>query len=205
MNERRFWIGLTGGIGSGKSTVSKRLGELGAKVLDADVVSKKLLDRDGACYDDVLTAFGSGISNSDGSIDRKTLAQIVFSDETLRKRLNGIVHPAVDRELFQQAQKAYSEDRDRMVVFDVPLLFESGMYRRMWKNVLVEAEEDTVIRRVCLRDGCTEEAVRSRIQAQMPVAEKQMLADFSIVNNGGLEELMQQVTALYQHLKNLYA
>lgn len=201
MTERRYQkIGLTGTIGSGKSTVSARLSALGAVVLDADAVARRLLASDTACRRAVIDAFGDGILRADGSIDRKKLAAAVFSDPAARARLNSIVHPAVIEQMFLNAERSLSENPDTPVVFDAPLLIECGLQDRMDAVVLVTASRETSLQRVMLRDGCGEREAAARIDAQLPQEEKARYADFIVENDGTLDELTTRVDALYQIL-----
>jgi len=191
------YFGLGGGIGTGKSTVSDRFRLLGAAVLDADAHARHALDRDGCCYKETVALFGDTILRGDGSIDRKAVADRVFADEVLRLQLNAIVHPAVQKQMWEQA----SLIRPHIpVIFDVPLLFESGWHRFMCKNIVVTAPEPIRIRRVCARDGCSQEQVHARINAQMPQEEKRLLADYELQNDGDFESLYAQVDELYRIL-----
>lgn len=198
--ERRI-IGVTGGIGSGKSTAAAYLGSLGAYVFDADAVSRALLAFGGGCYDAVRTAFGTDILRTDGTIDRGALAKIVFTDEEARARLNGIVHPAVCEALLDGAREVLAHDAQAVVVLDVPLLFECGLYRDTDENMLVYAADDVRIARVTARDGLTESQVRARMDAQMPQEEKRLLADVVIDNSGTLDELYAQLSYWFAALK----
>lgn len=201
MTTRRYQkIGLTGTIGSGKSTVSARLGALGAVVLDADAVARGLLAADTACRRAVIEAFGDEILQADGSIDRKKLAASVFSDPAARARLNGIVHPAVIEQMFADAERSLAANSDTPVVFDAPLLIECGLQDRMDAVVLVTASRETSLRRVMLRDGCGEREAAARIDAQLPQEEKARYADFILENDGTIDELSARVDALYQVL-----
>ncbi len=197
-------IGLTGGIGSGKTTVAKRLGERGALVLDADALSRSALERDGACYEAVAEAFGGGILRADGTIDRAALAHIVFADPAKRERLNGIVHPYVIATLLGTADRALAQRPGAIAVFDVPLLFESGMHRDMDHTVLVVASEAARVGRVAARDGAAVEAVQKRIRSQMPEEEKRLLANEILDNNATLEELLVQADRLYERLTEFH-
>lgn len=193
------FIGLTGGIGAGKSTVSARLAALGAVVLDADAISRSALEPDGCCFADVVDLLGSEILRPDRSIDRGRVAQLVFSDESLRQRLNAIVHPAVRAEMLRLASAV--ADPYTPIIFDVPLLFESGWDRMMRKNIVVVADDSIRIARICARDHCTREAAQARMRAQMPQQERQALADFVLNNNGTEEDLIVQVDALYAQMR----
>ncbi|HPI23901.1 MAG TPA: dephospho-CoA kinase [Spirochaetota bacterium] len=193
-------IGLTGGIGSGKSTAARRFAALGARVYHADEVSRRALDPGAACYDRVVSAFGPEILRADGSIDRRRLAEIVFSSEERRQTLNAIVHPHVIGALLSQAERDFADGSGGIAVFEVPLLFESGMDRSMDHTIVVSCDEETRIRRVAERDGLTREDALSRMRAQMPEEEKLLHADFVLENNGTEEALLRQVDALYEAL-----
>ncbi len=193
-------IGLTGGIGSGKSTVAGRLAALGAHVYDADEISRRALDHGGACYDRVVEMFGEEIVGKNGEIDRKRLAQIVFSDEERREALNAIVHPYVTDELFARAERDLGNAKNGTAIFEVPLLFESGMDALMDETILVSSNEENRIRRVMERSGLSRDQVVSRMRAQMPEEQKRMRADHILENDGTPEELLFQVDALYEIL-----
>lgn len=191
------FIGLTGGIGAGKSTVSARFAALGAVVLDADAVSRQALEPDGCCYEAVLSLFGREIALADGRIDRRRVAGIVFSDAAMLRRLNAIVHPAVRQELLRRASTVPA---DRLALFDVPLLFESGWHRMMHKTIVVAAEDAVRIGRICARDGCTAEEAMARIRNQMPQQQKCRMADYVLTNDGSVATLYQNVDMLYETL-----
>ena len=190
------FIGLTGNIGSGKSTVSARWALRGARVLDADAISRRLRERDGECYGAVISAF-PGVLCADGSVDRKALGGIVFSDEAARAQLNAIVHPAVCARMLAAGADSRRAEPARCVVFDVPLLFECGLDRSMDKNVLVYASDSIRLERIIARDGCSlGEAVR-RMASQQSQIEKCELADLVIDNDGDLARLYAQADAMY--------
>ena len=194
-------IGLTGGIGSGKTTAAKRFAALGARVYHADEISRRALDPGAVCYDRVVSAFGREILQSDGTIDRKRLGQIVFADEEKRQQLNGIIHPYVIDELFARAEQDLADEENSIAVFEVPLLFESGLHTKMDHNIVVSSTEENRIQRVMERDNLTREQVLSRIHAQMPEEEKLLLADSILLNDGSADDLHCQVDALYEMLK----
>lgn len=194
-------IGLTGGIGSGKSTAARRLLQLGALVYHADEIARRALDPGAPCYDRVLAEFGEDILLPDGSIDRKRLAEIVFASGKRREILNGIIHPYVIETMFSLAQTGFDRSHNPIAVFDVPLLFESGLDALMDVTVLVVCDQETRVRRVMDRDGFSREHVLSRMRAQMPEEEKRLRADYILDNNGSEEDLNRQVDALYATLK----
>ena len=135
---------------------------------------------------------------ADGSIDRKRVAALIFADEALRQQLNALIHPAVQAEMLRLA--AAEKDLRRPVIFDVPLLFESGWERMMHRTIVVTAEDAVRMQRVCARDGCTEAEAMARVRAQMPQEEKVRRADFVVENSGDLNALYEQVDALYARL-----
>ncbi len=190
-------IGLTGGIGSGKSTAAAYLRALGARTLDADEISRGLLAVDGDGYAAVVAAFGRGICREDGTIDRSALARIVFADEAARARLNGIIHPAVCAAMLKSARAMLQEDAHAVVVLDVPLLFECGLYRDTDANIFIYADDDVRLARTMARDGLTRAQVEARMRAQMPQEEKRRLADVIIDNSGTLSALEAQLFAWY--------
>ena len=194
-------IGLTGGIGSGKTTAAERFCALGARVYSADEISRRALDPGAVCYDRVVAAFGREIVREDGTIDRQRLGQIVFADTEKLQLLNGIIHPYVIGELLARAERDLAGEEDGIAVFEVPLLFESGMHARMDHNIVVSSTEENRIRRVMERDGLPREQVLARIRAQMPEEEKLLLADSVLQNDGSADDLIDQVDALYDTLK----
>jgi dephospho-CoA kinase len=196
-------IGLTGGIGAGKSTASAHLRALGAYIIDADEIARRTLEPDGACYGSVLAVFGEGILGADGKIDRKALSAIVFSDRKKLESLNSIVHPHVMSEMFAKADAA--QDRaDGLIFFEVPLLFESGIDRRMDRNILITSCEETRVNRITNRDGCTREEALARIRAQMPEKAKIKRADYVLTNNGAKQDLERRVERLYADLTDTH-
>jgi dephospho-CoA kinase len=194
-------IGLTGGIGSGKTTAAKRFLALGARVYHADEISRRALDPGAVCYDRVVSAFGQEILREDGTIDRKRLGQIVFADAEKLQLLNGIIHPYVIDELFARAEQDLADEENGIAIFEVPLLFESGLHEKMDHNIVVSSTEENRIQRVMERDNLTREQVLSRIHAQMPEEEKLLMADSILFNDGSADDLHRQVDALYEMLK----
>ena len=193
-------IGLTGGIASGKSTVSQLFRAWGAFVADADEISRHALDPGTECYERTLSAFGRDILLADGTVDRKKVASIVFSDAQALAALNGIIHPYVRAAIHGDSERAFAEAPDRLIVWDVPLLFETGYDREVAKTVVVTARQSLRIQRIAARDGSTKAAALRRIHAQMPDREKVRRADVVIRNNGSLDELEQRTKEVFDEL-----
>ena len=202
-------VGLTGGIGSGKSTVAEMFRALGAVVVDADAIVHELQAPGAPMLDELALAFGSEIVRADGSLDREALADIVFRDESQRKRLNAIVHPAVGIE-FEKRVAAAVESAVPVVVLDIPLFFEgrrsgrgSAAVMKFDATVVVWVPEAVQIERTVARDGCSAEAAERRIRAQMPLDEKRALADYVITNDGTPAEARAQVEAVYRAISEV--
>lgn len=197
-------IGLTGGIGSGKSTVSRMFEKLGATVLDADAIVRELQSPGSAVLAEIQAAFGPQVIGPDGELDREALAAIVFRDDAARLRLNAIVHPKVADELARRVAAA-REAGSTVVVLDIPLLFEGresgeGTAARMPLDatVVVHVPEETQIERQLAREECSREEAVRRVRAQLPLDEKRRLADFAIDNSGTLEETERQVRDVFR-------
>ena len=193
-------IGLTGGIASGKSTVAGLFRAWGAFVADADRISRHALDIGTACYDRTVTAFGRDILRSDGTVDRKKVASIVFSDPQALTILNGIIHPYVHEVILEESEKAFLQSPRRLIVWDVPLLFEAGYAAEAASVVVVTARQSLRIQRIVERDGSTKAAALRRIRSQMPDREKVRRADIVIRNNGSREELEQRTREVFDEL-----
>ena len=184
-------IGLTGGIASGKSTVANLFRTWGAFVADADDISRHALDVGTSCYEQTVAAFGRHILLPDETINRKMVASIVFSDQEALAVLNGIIHPYVHEMILADSEMAFAETPQRLIVWDVPLLFETGYEKEVAKTVVVTARQSLRIQRIV--------ALR-RIRAQMPDREKVKRADIVIRNNGSLEELETRTREVFDEL-----
>ncbi|NEK84390.1 dephospho-CoA kinase [Blastococcus saxobsidens] len=182
-------IGLTGGIGSGKSTVSALLAERGAVVVDADRIAREVLAPGTPGLAAVVTEFGPEVVTPDGSLDRAALAAIVFSDDAARRRLDGLVHPLVRR---RTAELVAAAPDDSVVVNDVPLLVETGQAGSYDLVLVVEADVETRITRLVGR-GLTEADARARIAAQATDEQRRAAADVVLDNSGTPERLAEQV------------
>lgn len=185
-------IGLTGSIGTGKSTVSNMFLQLYFPVVDADKIAREVVEPGQDAYRKIVDTFGESILKQDKQIDRKILGKIVFSDTKKRKQLNDIVHPAIREEMLAQ-QEHYIKNGARCVVLDIPLLFESKLTHLVDKIIVVFVDSDVQLQRIMERDQSTKEIAMQRIKAQIPVSEKVKLADAVINNNGSKEETFQQL------------
>jgi dephospho-CoA kinase len=193
-------VGLTGGIGSGKSIVARMLEERGAVVVDADVLAREAVAPGTSGHEAVVERFGANVLAPGGELDREALAAIVFADPAARRDLEAIVHPEV-RRLFADGCEAY-RDRDAVVVFSAPLLVETGMHTAFDVLVLVAAPVETQIERLLRDRGMSEEQARARIAAQAPLDEKAAAADVIVHNDGTLESLEQHVERVWSDLRD---
>jgi dephospho-CoA kinase len=192
-------VGLTGGIGTGKSTVSAMLRELGATVIDADEATRAVQARSTEGLRRLVEEFGPDILTPEGDLDRPRLAAIAFKDPDARRRLNAIVHPLVRAWMAERQQEAM-ERGDPLVVLDIPLLYEARGDGAFETVVLVYAPEELQVRRLVEQRGMTEEEVRDRIAAQMPIEEKRRRAQHVIDNTGTREELRARVEQVWREL-----
>ena len=191
-------IGLTGTIGSGKSTVSGYLRSLGAVIVDADEISRSLTAPGGKALIKIRESFGDKVFSGD-ALDRKALAGEVFSDKEKLNKLNSILHPLIFEQMFLEINEAVNGGA-KHVIADVPLLFETGFEKHCDEIWLVCTDEKTQLERIVKRDNCTEEAAKARIANQMPVSEKMKKCDRIIDNSGDLDSLFKQVENLWQSI-----
>jgi dephospho-CoA kinase len=199
-------IGLSGGIGTGKSTVAGILTRLGAVIIDADAIVHELQAPGTPMLAEIASAFGAELIRPDGSLDRARLGELVFRDPEARLRLGKIVHPGVGAEMLRRLDAA-REARVGLVVLDIPLLFEgrkagTGNAAQLGfdATVLVYAAEPQQIERQLARDGYGRDEALRRVRSQLPIEEKRALADFVIDNSGSLAETERQVRELYDRL-----
>src|SRR5262245_24746585 len=193
-------VGLTGSIATGKSTVSQMFAHMGACVMDADVLAREVVMPGQPAYLKIVVAFGQGVVQEAGSLERKSLGSIVFADPAGRQRLGEITHPAIGLRQQRILSVLDEEEFEGIVIWDVALLFESGGVARMDRVVVVYTDPDTEQARLMARDGITEERARARIATQMPVAEKAQRAHHVIDNSGERAETERQVKAVYESL-----
>ncbi len=195
-------VGLTGSVGTGKSTVSGIFKELGAYTVDWDELARKAVDPHSKAWYQVVECFGEEFLNEDLTLNRRKLADMVFSDSEKRTRLNQIVHPQVIKEDERITEEIKSLDADAIVIKDIPLLHEAALPIVVDKTIVVYASEETQLRRLEER-GMRPEDARKRIGAQLPIDDKVKRADFVIDNNGSLEETRRQVETIYSLLRRL--
>ncbi len=193
-------IGLTGGIASGKSTASAYLKELGAHVVDADAISRGLMEPGARGYEEVVRAFGDGILDAQGGIDRRRLGALVFGNRERRRTLDALMHPLVIAEAERRIRQLRQQGA-AVCVLDVPLLFETGMERLCDETWLVYVSRQEQIRRIYLRDGLDAQAAAARIDSQMPLAEKLRRADKAVDASGTIEETREKLRRLWEEVR----
>lgn len=194
-------IGLTGSIASGKSTVSSMFAALEIPVVDADKISRLVVEPGEQAYNAILKSFGDDILLPDNSINRSKLGSIIFANESKRKQLNDIVHPAV-REKMLEERDQYIQDGHHCVVLDIPLLFESKLTDYVQTTIVIYVTEQTQLQRLMNREEYTEDEAYQRIHSQISMDEKKQLADIVLDNNGTKEQTYKQLKT-YLHQENV--
>ena len=194
-------VGLTGGIASGKSLVTRVFRDLGAHVIDADKIVHNLLTPGQDAYREVTQHFGPDIRLPDGSIDRRKLGDIVFNHPDERAWLNQCIHPRVFEAYNAQVRHIIERKPDAVVVMDAALLIETGYHKRMGKLIVVYASQQDQVNRLMARDRFTLEQAMARISSQMPLDEKRTYADYVIENTGTREETERQAREIFPKLK----
>ena len=192
-------VGLTGNIGSGKSTVAHMLSERGATIIDSDVLARRAVEMGTAAYDKIVARWGSAVLAPDNHLDRGALRRIVFSDPQELERLNEMVHPAVEAFRVRLVEEARRRG-DRVVVCDVPLLFERHMTNTFHPIILVDAPRPLRLERLVQERGLRETEAMDMIAAQMPAELKRAGADYVIENNGTLTQLERRVEDVWASL-----
>lgn len=206
--EQGIIVGVTGGIASGKSTVSRLLAEKGAFIINLDEIGHELLKRGSPVMDELLEAFGPDILDTSGDVSRNKLGAIVFADNAARERLNAIMHPPIVQRSQSEARQLAAEDPNRVVVIDVPLLIEGGRQDLVDVVVVVTMSPENQLQRLRKRSieesrPLSVEEAQARISAQIPLSEKVKFANFVIDNNGAPEELSHLVDLLWIELHRL--
>ena len=185
-------IGLTGSIASGKSTVASMLKKKGYPVVDADEIARLVVEPGSEVMQEIEAQFGSSMIRSDGSLNREKMGELVFGNEEARKKLNGIIHPAIRKEMHRQKDE-WLDKGANTVILDIPLLFESKLQSHVDKILVISVTPEIQKSRLMERNSLSEKEAEARIQSQLPITEKEQGADAVVHNNGSLEETEKQL------------
>jgi len=196
---KAYVVGLTGGTGCGKSEAARYLSQLGAKHIDADAISRSLTAVNGEAIPEIRRVFGEEVFHENGELNRRALHDLVFSSIAHKRALEGIIHPLVQRHTMEEIHAA-GEQGFRIVVLDVPLLFETGMDVLCDETWTMSVDEETQLKRVCERDGLSEDQARARIAGQMSMAERNARAKRVISSDRPIEKTQAELNQLYQQL-----
>jgi dephospho-CoA kinase len=202
-NDNRLLVGVTGGIASGKTTVSNMLEELGAPVIDFDVLARQVVEPGKQAWQQIVDYFGRQVLQEDETLDRKKLSDIVFNDLEKKKKLESFIHPQINVEFVKQLNEIVSKDPNAIVQVVIPLLIELNLQYLFHKLVVVHASQEVLVERLAKRDEITEHESANMLQSQLPIEEKIGYADFLIKNNGSIEETKRQVGELWEQLKKV--
>lgn len=197
-----FIIGLTGGIASGKTSVSSMLKEMGFPIVDADIIARRVVEKGSPVLERIKKEFGDGVLNSDGTLDRKSLGQLVFNSSKKLELLDSITHPAIIEEINRDI-KALSDKGEKLCVLDAPLLIESGLDAMANKVLLVYVDDKTQLSRLMCRDYISEELALKKISSQMGFDEKKKYADYIIDNSGSLDDTRAQLEKIIAKIRFL--
>jgi len=194
--------GLTGGVASGKSLVAEKLAQLGAVVIDADLIAREVLRPGEPAFDEVAEYFGKEVLTDNNEVDRKKLGAVIFNDKEKREALNRITHPRIRERMMARLARLRSDhtedsERRKVVVLDIPLLIESELEDKVDCVIVVYADEETRLRRLIKRDSLTKEEARARIAAQIPLKEKLKAADYIIDNNGERSKTLKDTATVF--------
>lgn len=194
------WIGITGNLGSGKSTVSKMIRSMGYPVVDADQMARQALEPGSSLLAPIKERFGDEVFEAKGVLDRKSLGKRVFNSKEDLLWLESLVHPEVQRRVRNLRSELEVKGVD-LAFYDVPLLFEKGLQKNFDQTAVVTAREDLLLARVAARDGLDEREIKARLSHQIPLDKKEQMANYVIPNNGSLEDLKREVEAFIHRLK----
>ncbi len=192
-------VGLTGGIATGKSTVTAMLREFGAKIINADDLARVIVQPGKEAWKEIVSAFGNDIIRPDKTIDRERLRKIIFEDPKARAKLNDITHPRIRALALIRAQELAAKGSE-VVIYEAPLLFENEAHTWLSPIIVVSCDDETQRRRLKARDKLSDPEIDQHIQAQMPLTEKKGLADYVIENDGDLDDLKRQVRDVWTKL-----
>lgn len=196
-------VGLTGGVATGKSTVAKMFERCGALIIDADVLAHHVMTPGKPAWRAIVKTFGKTVLNPDRTLNRQTLGAIVFRNRAKLRRLEQIIHPRVARHQLALTRQAAQKDPNAVVIYDVPLLFEAGIDKRVDKVLVVTADRETQIARLKKRNGFTRAEAIRRIRSQMPLQQKAAAADYLLDGTTARPRLLTLVKRLYRELRTL--
>jgi len=195
-------IGLTGGIGSGKSTVAKIFSKLGADVIDADEIAREIVEPGKITWRKLVSEFGKEMLNDDETLNRSLLAKVVFEDKTKRARINSIMHPRIQEEIISRIDKYRSDNEAKVVIIEAALLVErKGLLKLLDKLIVVSVDEKSRISRIKKRDNLSSEEILSRVRSQISDDQKAKLADFVVDNTGSIERTELQVKKIWKTIQ----
>ncbi len=193
-------VAVTGGIGSGQSSVCAFLASQGCKVIDVDLRAKQIIEKDSALQQELRRSFGNDIFDEQGQLKRRLLASLVFGDSEKTRRLNRLVHPRMVAEIVEEMEEARFSQRYPLVVVDAALIFELNMEKMFDAVIVVHADLETRIQRVIIRDGQSRTEILARVQHQIPLEDKIHWATFEIDNNGSVEDSKRQTWNVFEKL-----
>jgi dephospho-CoA kinase len=201
--DNRILLGVTGGVASGKTTVVRMLEELGAPVIDFDLLSRKVVEPGQPAWKEIIAYFGEQVLLEDKTLDRKKLSEVVFRDREKRKKLEEFIHPRVFEEFIKLVKEITSKDPSAIIQVDVPLMIEINLQYVFHKILLVYMPETMQVERLMMRDRISEEMARNMIRSQLSIEEKKGYADFIVDNSGTLENTRKQVQKIWGKLKEI--
>ena len=195
-------VGLTGGWGTGKTTVARMFARLGAKILDADRISHSLIRPDTKSWKAIVLLFGKDVLNGNRTINRKKLGKIVFENKKYLKKLERIIHPLVVEEITKRLARIKHKSKNDLIIIDAPLLIEAGLQKQVDKLIVVKLERKRQIARLLKKSDLSRSQMLKRIALQMPLSRKTAMADYVIDNNRGLKNTANQVRRIWEEIKN---
>ncbi|MDP1945974.1 MAG: dephospho-CoA kinase [Nitrospirota bacterium] len=196
-------VGLTGGVATGKSTVAGMFKQCGAVIIDADQLARDVVEPGRPAWREIVTLFGKAVLKPDRSLNRQALAAIVFRHPAKRRALEHIIHPRVAREQVRLTREAARQDPQSVVIYDVPLLFEAGIDKRVDQTIVVTADRNTQIARLKKRNGLSRAEALRRIKSQMPMSQKVQQTDYVLNGTLSRPSLRRQISQLFKSLRAL--
>jgi len=200
---KHLLVGITGGIATGKSVVAEMLREMGAFIIDSDLVSRRVVEPEKPAWKEILAYFGEGVLLEDRSLNRRVLSEMVFSDPEKRKRLEEYTHPRIREEILREIHHHLLKDSEAIIAVIVPLLFEVHWESLFHRTLLVYAPKEIQLQRLMVRDRISRERALQIIDSQMPIEEKKLYADFIIDNSRSVEETRGQVEKVWKILQEI--